>query len=331
MARTSFRWFQLCYLLRLTMHNPRIDISSHWRSFRAVIAGHRGKDIKEYKSSVLFGIGSFTKTLVDAYCKQVLAGSKKRPSKSPRATPSTGSSRSKNRRPESVDASTVGNGDNAFVEDPSQKTANIQLFRKNKLAMQSSHCIPETPLREAIADTTETPSVSEAGPSTQNQSGHTSVDYGRQSSADAPSVTNSDERQELEAKAEYDGESSSVTDIMPTCGNKLCTDLCNHCVTMEMLMKVRAGEIPVAMASHIISSLHKPSSSSRQAAPAGATSTDRTRLESVSNIRSSPPIDSLRSGKCRSTPIASSSRPAKRTSMPFARTVSSIESSSTVA
>jgi hypothetical protein len=71
------------------MHNPRIDISSHWRSFRAVIAGHQGKDIKEYKSSVLFGIGNFTKTLVDAYCKQVLAGSKKRSSKSPRATPST--------------------------------------------------------------------------------------------------------------------------------------------------------------------------------------------------------------------------------------------------
>jgi hypothetical protein len=207
----------------------------------------------------------------------------------------------------------------------------MRLFRKNKLAMQSSHCIPETPLQEATAETTENKVVSEADPSARSHSRHTSVTDGCHSSANAPCITNSDEIQESEVKTEYNDESTSVADFTPTCGNKLCTGMCNHCATMEMLMKVKAGEIPVAMASHIIASLHKPSSSSRQATPAGATSTDRARLESVSDIRSSRPIGSLRGGKRRSTPIALSTRPAKRTTMPFARTVSSIELSSTVA
>jgi hypothetical protein len=151
------------------------------------------EDMVKYLSTKLFGLGDFTKGLVDMYCKQVRSETKNRPPKSSSMTPGAESSGPKRgRRPDSLGASAVGNGENIFTEDHSQRTANIQLFRKNMLGMQSSHCIPETPVQECVAATTETRSVSDAGPSTCSHSRHTSVTEGSHLIADAPIITNRD-------------------------------------------------------------------------------------------------------------------------------------------
>jgi hypothetical protein len=87
-----------------------------------------------------------------------------------------------------------------------------------------------------------------------------------------------------------------MTDFTPKRGNKSCTGMCNHSATMEMLMKVKAGELAPAMATHIIASLHKPTTTSQQATPAKIKSTDKMRPGGGVDITSGLPIRSSRCG-----------------------------------
>ena len=155
---------------------------------------------------------------------------------------------------------TAHNNGGPSTESPSQKTANIRLLRKSLLGMQSSHCIPETPLQKFTAGPSRRKPPSEA--STQHSPPETSV---TELNVVAP-VSQLSEASVV--KTEYGKKSKSSVEASPACGNTSCSGRFNACASMEMLMKAKAGDIAPAMAHHIVASLYNSTNTSREGTPA---------------------------------------------------------------